>query len=618
MIMSPTFWLILSNIATFLFLGYKGVDLLSPTTYDLINWGGNLGPFTLTGDQSRLFTSMFLHGGVVHLLMNMFLLFQIGYLSEAVWGKMRFAFIYLLTGLFGSLASAYWYSLEALRYPSEPIPTVSVGASGALLGISGALLVHAIVQKDKALIDLKAIAQVVLLNIGMGFMNQGVDNACHIGGAASGIVIGSLLLIPWNTEFKISDRMRTSGVFLLSLSFFVVMLLIPVPGNLDLLASDLRFGYDELQRLETLKQKKIKAEKDYLEELKTVPRPVSMEEAAGKYIVLEGGAVDLIRQNNIFYIPQMDSNSFTKIDTKTFKVINETKGPPLPIEKDSGCRDNLCLGRGVSGIAVSKNGNWAIVSSMVEDSISMFDLQKNEIVWSLKVGTFPRNTYLSNNEKYAFAINSPDNSLTVIDLSDRKVLFTKKIGEELSGYSFGRLIGATQADDKILVADPVRNKIVSMETENPREMKTVIDLGDFSPNRIVFSSNHEKIWISGNADSKGSLRSYDAKSFKLIDVFPTCAAEDVSEFAIGPNDEWIAIEQQESKTLRLVSTKTLGTIRVFPSSSGHNLLRFSEDNKFLYFLSLQGFASALTVFDISKTLDVQTTVAENGEVFCLH
>mgnify|MGYP000899888580 CR=1 FL=1 len=88
----PTFWLILLNIGAWVYLGMNGVDWMSPSPADLTAWGGNLGPYTLTGDWPRLITSMFLHGGALHLGLNMFMLSQIGPLSEAVWGRTRFTF----------------------------------------------------------------------------------------------------------------------------------------------------------------------------------------------------------------------------------------------------------------------------------------------------------------------------------------------------------------------------------------------------------------------------------------------------------------------------------------------------------------------------------------------
>jgi rhomboid protease GluP len=225
---TPTFWLVLINLGVWVFLGMQGVNWITPAPADLTAWGGNLGPYTLTGDWYRLLFSMFLHGGVLHLGLNMFMLSQIGPLSEAVWGRTRFLLIYLMAGLFGSLASAWWYSDVALHGIQNSgmrlflgfaplIPTtVSIGASGALLGAAGALLVHALRAGDAAKIELKVIVQVVLLNVGMGFLISGTDNAVHIGGALAGIAIGALLTLP-GKALRIGHKTQTVAVLVVSL-----------------------------------------------------------------------------------------------------------------------------------------------------------------------------------------------------------------------------------------------------------------------------------------------------------------------------------------------------------------------------------------------------------------
>ena len=225
MFKSPTLWLIFINVGVALLMLFTGVDPISPTPHELLGWGGNLGAYTLTGEWQRLLYSMFLHGGALHLALNMFLLYQIGRVSEATWGRMRFLAIYLVTGLFGGLASAWWNALDAVQASAgsplqmalglAPMPNmvVSIGASGALLGAAGALLVHAMRRGDQAHVDRNVILQVVLLNIGMGFLISGTDNAAHVGGALSGIVIGACLMTPRDAPPRINPVLRSVAVF---------------------------------------------------------------------------------------------------------------------------------------------------------------------------------------------------------------------------------------------------------------------------------------------------------------------------------------------------------------------------------------------------------------------
>ena len=94
-----------------------------------IHFGANYGPLTLSGDWWRLFTYMFLHGSLLHIGFNMWCLWDLGKLCESLYGRWTFLFIYLITGVAGGVASIGWN------------PGVwSVGASGAIFGLAGALI----------------------------------------------------------------------------------------------------------------------------------------------------------------------------------------------------------------------------------------------------------------------------------------------------------------------------------------------------------------------------------------------------------------------------------------------------------------------------------------------
>lgn len=248
MITSPTLWLIFINVGVALLMALQGVDPITPTPRELIAWGGNLGAYTLTGEWPRLLYSMFLHGGVLHLGLNMFLLFQIGRVSEAAWGRLRFLMIYLVTGLFGGFASAWWNASQAVEalngMPPQlafvllaPNMVVSIGASGALLGAAGALLVHTFRAGADAKVDLGIIAQVVLLNIGMGFLINGTDNAAHVGGALSGILIGACLRQPREGLSRIGLRLQAAAVFSVMLLVLAGLMTKAVPLRLDQVAA---------------------------------------------------------------------------------------------------------------------------------------------------------------------------------------------------------------------------------------------------------------------------------------------------------------------------------------------------------------------------------------------
>jgi len=169
------------NILVFILMALSGVSLFEPTTESLIAWGANLRGITLSGQWWRLITCVFLHIGILHLLMNMYALLYIGILLEPYLGKMKFAAAYLFTGILASLTSIYWH-------PN----TVSAGASGAIFGMYGvflAMLTTNIIDKKTRTALFTSIGVFVVFNL-MNGVKAGIDNAAHIGGLISGLVIG--------------------------------------------------------------------------------------------------------------------------------------------------------------------------------------------------------------------------------------------------------------------------------------------------------------------------------------------------------------------------------------------------------------------------------------------
>jgi membrane associated rhomboid family serine protease len=158
----------------------------------LVKWGSNLPRMTLgAGEWWRLLSSAFLHGNLVHLAMNMFALWQAGQLVERIFGSLRFAGLYLLAAIGGSLGSLLWGLLSHH-------PVNSVGASGAVFGIIGGLF--AFIGREHSGVpptvvrDLRSsLVPFLLFNIGAGFLYPHTDNAAHIGGLAAGWLAGHLL-----------------------------------------------------------------------------------------------------------------------------------------------------------------------------------------------------------------------------------------------------------------------------------------------------------------------------------------------------------------------------------------------------------------------------------------
>ena len=155
----------------------------------MIQFGANFGPFTLSGQWWRLFTYMFLHGGIWHIAMNMWCLWNLGELCESLYGPWTYAAIYGITGVAGGLASVGWN------------PNVlSVGASGALFGLTGALIASfALGEFSFSGLPIRSTLTSLLFFAGftlfIGGTFSGIDNACHIGGLVSGLIFGALIAL---------------------------------------------------------------------------------------------------------------------------------------------------------------------------------------------------------------------------------------------------------------------------------------------------------------------------------------------------------------------------------------------------------------------------------------
>ncbi|TJZ71040.1 rhomboid family intramembrane serine protease [Chitiniphilus eburneus] len=174
--------LIAANVLVFLVQLALGVPLLGPDSAGLVQWGANTHGLTLAGEPWRLLTSMFLHIGVIHLLVNMYSLAIMGPLVERELGAPRFAALYLAAGIAGGMASTLWNA-----------NTLSAGASGAIMGLAGAYFALLLATRRHGgpghAAALRQIAQVIVLNVGLGLAIDGIDNACHLGGLAGGAVV---------------------------------------------------------------------------------------------------------------------------------------------------------------------------------------------------------------------------------------------------------------------------------------------------------------------------------------------------------------------------------------------------------------------------------------------
>ena len=151
------------------------------------------------GEIWRLLTYMFLHGSLLHLLINMYSLYIIGTQIENYYGKTKYIIIYLVSGICGGLLSAIGIGVNV----------ISAGASGAIFGLLGALAYFGYHYRLYLGNALKTqIIPVIAINLLIGVMVTGIDNFCHIGGLISGIFTAMALGVDGKTKKSMSSYIR--------------------------------------------------------------------------------------------------------------------------------------------------------------------------------------------------------------------------------------------------------------------------------------------------------------------------------------------------------------------------------------------------------------------------
>src|SRR5277367_1492162 len=198
------------NVAVFIAMSMAaGVTVLGSPAWQALSLrlGANYGPLTLSGQWWRLLACVFIHGGLVHIAFNMWCLWNLGRLAESVYGHWTFAAIYLITGLSSSLMSLAWHF---------PIPVPSVGASGAIFGIAGALISSFYLGEfslPRSVMSgmLRSVVAFVGYNLFFGAVVARTDNSAHVGGLLMGLILGALVA---RVAPRQDDILRRVGVLL--------------------------------------------------------------------------------------------------------------------------------------------------------------------------------------------------------------------------------------------------------------------------------------------------------------------------------------------------------------------------------------------------------------------
>jgi rhomboid protease GluP len=215
------------NVAVFVAMALTGVSPVSPTSVELVKWGANWGPLSLGAEPWRMLASNYVHVGFLHILLNMWCLWNLGLLAERVFDPWTYVLIYTACGLAGSLGSLWWHPMS-----------VGAGASGAIFGLAGALIAalylgHLPIPRQAMQGTLKSLLTFAGYNLFFGAVARGIDNSAHIGGLLAGLALGAVLAKHLTAPPEVRDGWRravfvAAGVVLV-LAFMLVK---RVSGNL--------------------------------------------------------------------------------------------------------------------------------------------------------------------------------------------------------------------------------------------------------------------------------------------------------------------------------------------------------------------------------------------------
>jgi len=204
----PVFTLVILgiNVVVFLLMTFAGG---STNPEVLLDFGASFSPYFRRGEYWRLVMPMFLHIGWLHLIVNSYALFILGPILERVYGYGRFALLYVAAGM-GSSA----LSMSLSR-------NIAAGASGAIFGIAGAMLVAGYLHRELipprwGRVLGRGILPFIVLNLILGFWIKGIDYWGHLGGLLTGMVLAALIPPPaHDPTLQFSDTQPSQAIIVL-------------------------------------------------------------------------------------------------------------------------------------------------------------------------------------------------------------------------------------------------------------------------------------------------------------------------------------------------------------------------------------------------------------------
>jgi len=244
-----TYGLVAVNVVYYFIVSWFGLE-----TATLIAFGAKTNSLLREGDWFRLVMPIFIHGGLLHLFFNSYVLWVNGPLVERLYGSARFLLIYLLSGIGGVVGSYVWQ--EVGSHPDVP----SVGASGALFGLFGLLAVFGYKYNEVPPSFQRALRSSVLpaivINLIIGFSVQFIDNGGHIGGLVTGVILALVIpYLPPSAKGRSASGWAILTVCMLVIGLSFAATLRQLPRHLGYRVAAVNSYLNGVQKVEGLAQK---------------------------------------------------------------------------------------------------------------------------------------------------------------------------------------------------------------------------------------------------------------------------------------------------------------------------------------------------------------------------
>ena len=588
-------------------MSYEEVDQSA-----LIHLGANVASLTLSDESWRLLSSVFLHSSFSHLLMNMFALLVVGTVAERILGKWRLLIIWLFSGIFGGLISACY----ALR-ESEQI-VISVGASGAIMGIAGAAIATQLAsgagthhKNQRRVFPLLGMVALTLL---YGTRQTGIDNACHIGGLIAGGALGWL-----SARLVGQNRLVTEGGIIVAVTLLLTGTIWFVQQQIDesvlQVGQSLREAFypQEIEQERRQKKQQLVEERNALRE--TLSAPVSREQASGDLLAEIADIHDMAisRDGNTLYAAIENTNSIVVFDLGQKKILH-TFTAPIAKEKSvkhcGGCKD-----QGVRSLALSLDEKLIYATSFEANALSVINVATGEIIQSITTGAHPDSLILSRDGTKAWVMNRTSNSVSAIDLVAYQhvadIPLEKYDGTGMSGKP-GAWVMALSPDEKtLLVPGAGRGNIVRINTITHQKedfpagnARGVVSAMGFRPKNgeIIFADSQGISRISGGDQQASIMTQWCRRSVYSVE-------------GISPDGQYLALVSYGLQGYVILLNINAGQIiGVYPASYVNNL-RFSADGRKIFVMAKNG----LIQLDRTRSLDPQAIIQhpQYGDVACI-